>query len=167
MSTPPPIYFTWNGSAMEPIGRFSRLADRSFTSGHAYRMIVEEERSVASHNHYFACVHDAWMNLREPWDVAFSSEDHLRKYALIKAGYCTVTKVVGKKRVPIDGYAIVCADDDGVTTIYQAESQSLKAMGREKFEKSKHAVLDLLAEMIGVTPEELRNDPIIADERSA
>jgi non-ribosomal peptide synthetase component E (peptide arylation enzyme) len=154
MSSPPPIYFTWNGSAMEPIGRFSRLAEHTFTSGHAYRMIVEEERSTASHRQYMAAVHEAWMQLPEPWDIAFPTEDHLRKYALIKAGFCTITKLVSKKRMPIDGYAIVC-EEDGVTTVYQAKSQSYKAMGKEEFAASKTAVLDLLADMIGITSTQL------------
>lgn len=153
----PPLYMTWNGSAMEPLDRFSRLAERSFTSGTAYRMIVEEERSVASHKHYFAAVREAFMNLREPWDVAFPNEDSLRKYCLIKAGFCTVTKIVGSRRVPIDGYAIV-VNEDGMTTVYQAESQKVRAMGREKFQRSKQAVLELLADMTGTTPEQLMRE---------
>lgn len=157
MSAPPPVYFTWNGEAMEPIGRFSRLAERTFTSGHAYRMIVEEERSGASHRQYMAAVHEAWMQLPEPWDIAFPTEDHLRKYALIRTGFCTIVKVVGNKRVPVDGYAIVC-EEDGVTTIYQAKSQSYKAMGAEEFQKSKTAVLDYLADMVGVTAEQLTKE---------
>jgi hypothetical protein len=43
MTAIPPIFMTWNGSAMEPLDRFSRLAEQSFASGHAYRMIVQEE----------------------------------------------------------------------------------------------------------------------------
>ena len=154
MSVPSPIYFTWNGEAMEPMDRFSRLAERTFTSGHAYRMIVEEERSGASHRQYMAAVHEGWMQLPEPWDIAFPTEQHLRKYLLIKAGFCTITKVAGAKRVPVDDYSIVC-EEDGVTTIYQAKSQSYRAMGKEEFAKSKTAVLDLLADMIGVTTTQL------------
>ena len=154
MSTPPPVYFKWNGEAMEPIGRFSRLAERTFTSDMTYRMIVEEERSGASHRQYMAAVHEGWMQLPEPWDMAFPTEDHLRKYCLIKTGFCDITKVVGKKRVPVDGYAIV-AEEDGVTTIYQAKSQSYKAMGPAEFQKSKIAVLDCIADMVGITAEQL------------
>jgi hypothetical protein len=43
MTAPPPIYYTWNGEAMEPMDRFSRLAEQSFTSGHCYKMMVVEE----------------------------------------------------------------------------------------------------------------------------
>ena len=43
MTALPPMFFVWNGSEMEPVERFSRLAEQSFTSGHAYKMIVQEE----------------------------------------------------------------------------------------------------------------------------
>src|SRR6476620_1817728 len=66
--TTPPIYFTWTGESMEPLARFSRLAEKSFTAGYAYRMIIEEERSAASHRQYMATVHEGWMQLPEPWD---------------------------------------------------------------------------------------------------
>jgi hypothetical protein len=157
MSAPPLVYFKWHGGAMHPTGRFSRLAERTFTSDMTYRMIVEEERSGASHRQYMAAVHAAWMQLPEPWDIAFPTEDHLRKYALIRTGFCTITKVVGTKRVPVDGYAIVC-EEDGVTTIYQAKSQSYQTMGAEEFQKSKTAVLDYLADMVGVTAEQLMKE---------
>jgi hypothetical protein len=43
MSAPPSIIYTWDGDAMVPLDRFSRLADSSFTSGQAYKMIVQDE----------------------------------------------------------------------------------------------------------------------------
>ena len=43
MNAPPPMFYVWNGMALEPMDRFSRLAEQSFTSGHAYKMIVQEE----------------------------------------------------------------------------------------------------------------------------
>ena len=39
----PAMFYVWNGRAMEPMDRFSRLAEKSFTSGHAYKMLVQEE----------------------------------------------------------------------------------------------------------------------------
>jgi hypothetical protein len=48
MNTPPAIIFVWRDGVMEPLDRFSRLADSSFTSGHAYRMIVQEEETRRS-----------------------------------------------------------------------------------------------------------------------
>ena len=44
MSAPPAMIMVWDGRAMEPLARFSRLAEQSFTAGHAYRMLVDAER---------------------------------------------------------------------------------------------------------------------------
>ena len=154
MTTPPPIIFCWDGDAMVPHARFSRLAESSFTAGHAYRMIVQEERSPASHKQYFAAVHEAWMNLPEHLQLAFPTEDHLRKYALIKAGFCDVRHVAGNRHVAVNGYAIVC-EEDGVTTIYEAKSQGYKSMGKAEFQRSKEKVIEVLAAMVDVTPDQL------------
>ena len=43
MTAPPPMFFVWNGSELEPMERFSWLAEQSFTSGHCYKMMVVEE----------------------------------------------------------------------------------------------------------------------------
>lgn len=154
MTTPPPIIYAWDGEAMVPHPRFSRLAEQSFTAGHAYRMIVQEQRSVASHRQYFAAVHSAWLNLPEHLQLAFPTEDHLRKYALIKAGFCTVRKVVGGRHVAVNGYAIIC-EEEGVTTIYEAKSQDYKSMSKAEFQDSKDKVIELLAAMVEVTPDQL------------
>ena len=55
---------------------------------------------------------------------------------------------------PIDDYAVVIARDAAVIE-YTAQSQSKKAMGADAFQASKQKVLDVLAEMIGVTADEL------------
>lgn len=154
MSGPPPMLFAWDGEAMIPHTRFSRLAEHSFTAGHAYRMIVEEERSAASHRQYFAAVREAWMNLPEHMQLAFPSSDHLRKFALIKTGFCKVRKVASGRHIAIDGYAIVCKED-GITSVYEARSQNFRSMTRSEFQASKTAVLDYLANLIKVTSDEL------------
>ena len=50
--TYPAIIYVWNGRQHEPIDRFSRLAEQTFTSGHAYKMMVieEEERRSSEQN---------------------------------------------------------------------------------------------------------------------
>ena len=44
MTALPTMIMVWNGHAMEPLARFSRLAEQSFTAGHAYRMITDAEK---------------------------------------------------------------------------------------------------------------------------
>jgi hypothetical protein len=55
---------------------------------------------------------------------------------------------------PTDEYAIVDVKES-VVTVWTAQSQSMKAMGKEAFGKSKVAVLEFAAGMIGTTPEAL------------
>ena len=147
MTSPPPIIY-----ASED-GRW--LAGRSRTSSHAYKLIVAAERSAASHRAYMAAVGEAWSNLPEHLIDEFPTPDDLRKWALIRTGFCDIQKVVGNKLLRANGYSVVTTDGDGVTTIRTARSQSFAAMGKAEFQRSKTAVLDYIAKMIGTTPDEL------------
>jgi hypothetical protein len=163
MNTPLP--FKWDGQAMIPA--WPRMASKQFVAGETYPLIVQEQRSAVSHNHYFACVHDAWLNLPEDMAVHFPTEEHLRKYALIKAGY-TDHRSIGcasqeeAQRIaafikPMDTYAMVIMTDC-VVTVYTAKSQSLKAMGKREFAASKEKVLEILSLMAGTTVAELTSN---------
>ncbi|MBA3752935.1 MAG: hypothetical protein H0X01_02055 [Nitrospira sp.] len=117
-----------------------------------------EVRSSESHRHYFACIADGWGNLPEALADEHPSPEHLRHFALIKAGYCTETKVVCATNGDAlmlasyvsrsDTYALVNVMGR-VVTIWRAESQSVKAMGGKKFQASKEAVLRVISELIG------------------
>jgi hypothetical protein len=117
-----------------------------------------EPRSMKSHEHFFAIVDDAWANLPEVLSQEFPSPEHLRKWALIKAGYCTTVKVacatnqdaikLVNQAAAMDTFA-VCELVGNVVTIARAESQSVRAMCGERFQKSKEKVLDVLSQMLG------------------
>lgn len=125
-----------------------------------------EHRSRASHDHYFAAVQNAFDNLPESLSNDFPTAEHLRKWALIKAGYRderTFVASSGNEAMrlavylrPIDSYAFCMVDGDRVTHC-TAKSQSLKAMGKAEFQRSKDAVLRELAILIGVDVADLRN----------
>jgi hypothetical protein len=100
-------------------------------------------------------VGEAWSNLPEYLADEFPTPDDLRKWALIRTGFCDIQKVTGNKLLRFKGYSVVTTDADGVTTIRTARSQSFASMGKKEFEASKTAVLDYLAAMINVTPEDL------------
>ena len=145
-----------------PVGQyFARLADSVLVVGRVYPLLIREERSSASHNHYFAAITEAWRNLPEPLLERFQSSEHLRKYALIKAGYAEERSIVCASKAeaqrlagfirPMDDFAVVMARDC-VVTVWTAKSQSYRAMGRADFERSKQAVLDYAASLIGSTP---------------
>lgn len=161
MTAPPPIICTWDGEAFAPLPRFARLADQHFVIGEEYPLVVHEQRSMASHGHFFAVLQNAWQNLPEAEAARFPSAEHLRKWALIRAGYADERSIVCASKAeaqrvaafvrPMDDFAVVVVSE-AVVKVYTAQSQSMRAMGRKAFAESKQAVLDVLAGMLGTTP---------------
>lgn len=151
------IAFEWTGEEFKPLPRFRRECDRHYVVGQVYHLVEEHERSQASHRQYFAAVHDAWLNLPEAMGEQFPTSEHLRKWALIKAGFCNERDEVFSNAAdalraaalirPADEYAIVEARGV-VVKVYTAKSQSVRAMAKDEFEASKRAVLDLVASYI-------------------
>lgn len=162
-----PVLFEWKGDAMEPLARFRGLCDQIFVIGERYPLVVQEDRSQATHRHYFASIHDAWLNLPESIAERFPTDEHLRKWALIKSGYCDERSVVCASKAeaqrvaafirPMDCYAIVVVNEATIK-VYTAQSQSTRAMGKAVFQKSKSDVLEVVSELIGVNPGELSRE---------
>lgn len=164
-AAPPALPFRWDGEGFFPVARnWALIADKYFVVGEVYRLEVREERSAASHNHYFASVVEAHQNLPEKLAQRFPTPDHLRRFALIKAGFreersvvcaspAEAQKVAGFIK-PMDDYAVVMVRDS-VVIVYTAKSQSVRAMGKDEFQKSKDAVLEVLATIIGTTRDSL------------
>lgn len=156
--------FLWDGAAMVPARGFAKRCDAEFTIGITYNLEPVETRSAKSHAHFFAAINDAWQNLPEDQTDRFPTSEHLRKWCLIRAGFAEQRQIVAASKAeaqriaafvkPMDGYAVVTVRD-AVVTVWTAESQSLRAMGKERFHASKTAVLELLALMIGTDPVEL------------
>ncbi len=163
MSAPiAPLAFRWDGESMVPVSAVA--ADRQYAIGETYRLVPYEGRSHRSHNHYFAAVEEAWRNLPETLADQFPTPEHLRKYALIKAGYRDQTTIAlatkeDAKRIArvvrgLDEFALVTVVGT-IITVYTARSQSTRAMGAKTFQQSKNDVLDVLAGMIGVETDTL------------
>lgn len=161
----PPLRFAWDGEAFYP--KVPKLADKYFTVGEDYSLVPHEDRSAASHRHYFASINEAHGNLPEILAERLPTPEHLRKYALIKAGYRDERSIVCASKSealrvkafvePIDDFAIVLADGATVT-VFTAKSQSQKAMGKKVFAESKDAVLRVISEMIGTDVGTLRQN---------
>lgn len=159
-----PLPFTWDGEAMQIKPGFQRQADQQFCVGETYALAIVEDRSSASHRHYFAAVNEAWANLPDDLAERWPSPEHLRKAALIRAGYRDERSFACSSRAeairmaaflkPIDDFAMVALSGTTVLVL-TAKSQSVRAMGKAVFQESKDAVLNALADMIGVTPEAL------------
>jgi len=169
MADATPVLMRWtDDEVLKPVGpHWESVAARQFTIGENYRIVPVIDRSEASHRHFFAALHESWLNLPETVAASFPSEDHLRKYALIKAGYANSREfVAGSKAEALrlaafmrsfDEYAVVTVLG-AVVTVYTAKSQSAHAMDKETFQKSKQDCLDIVAAMIGVSSTDLARE---------
>jgi hypothetical protein len=157
-----PCRYDGNGFVILPA--FQQEADARFVVGQVYRIAVEEERSAKSHDHFFASLLEAWTQLPEARLQEFPSVEHLRKRALIMTGWRDESTIVCSSKAealrlaafirPLDEFSVVVVREATVTRL-TAKSQSHKAMGRVPFQESKQAVLDYVADLIGVAPEAL------------
>lgn len=163
--TAPPLPFYWTGTAMAPLNpSIARRCAREFTEGEVYNLAHVEERSAASHRAYFAAVNEGWQSLPEHLAERFQTSEHLRKFCLIKAGYSDSETFVASSKAealrlaafirPIDEFSVVTVQGATVTR-FTAKSQSTRAMGKQEFEASKDAVLGKIADMLGVTADDL------------
>jgi len=159
-----PTAFTFDGERMVP--DMPSLAASRYEKGGRYMLAVWTPRSKASHDHYFAVIDDAWDHLLTgELGERFATSEHLRKWCLIRAGYCDKRDIVtGSPDEAVklaafvrtlDEYALVVVKD-AVVTIWTAKSQSQTAMGRATFEQSKTDVINVLAGLLEVDPETLR-----------
>lgn len=160
-----PILYVFVDGAMVPANPYwARKAGEAFKPGTRYELVEHQERSMASHRAFFASVNEAYQNLPEEMQDNFVSAEHLRKFALIRTGFCdshtstwptkAIAQKVANEMRPIDEFSIV--DVRGTTvTRFVAKSQSVRAMGKDEFMRSKKAVLDFVASLIGTSAQEL------------
>jgi len=155
-----PLWYRWNGIAMMPIQ--PELAEAQFIPDGRYLLEPHHERSYARHRAYFAALKEAWRQLSPSED--YPTEEHLRKRALIATGWRDERTFVAKSHdealrlaafvAPFDEHAVIDTRFN-VVRVWTAQSQSYKAMGRDKFNRSMDAVLDYVAGLIEVSKEQL------------
>ena len=153
------IVAKWTGEHFEALGQHHQRCRDTFEVGERVVIEVARQRSDASHKQYFAAIREAWMNLPEEAAARYDSPEKLRKWALIRCGYCeqhdfvmdSEERAIGLAMVmrKLDDYAAVVVRGN-IVRIYRAKSQSLTAMGKDDFEASKRHVLDILSGQIGV-----------------
>ena len=161
----PPLMYKWDGEVMRPLPYFRKQAVAAFKEGDTYRLAETGLRSMQSHRHFFACVYEAWANLREDQAEHFPSADHLRKWALTFTQFCDVhTYHAASKAEAMRVMTFLAGGDtysrieiDGTTvTHYVPHSQAVAAMPDNRtFQASKSAVLDVLALKLGVSVEQI------------
>lgn len=157
-----PILYTWTGEAMVPLARFASRCDKTFVIGEVYRMEIVEERSQRSHSHFFARVKEYHDSLPDYLAERFPTPEHLRKWALIQAGYANRAEIACRSHAEaartiatikaLDEYAVAVARDN-ILVVLTAQSQSTKAMGAKVFQESKEKVFSVLDDLLGTTKE--------------
>lgn len=155
---------------MEPLARYSNVCGRQFHEDEEYPLIVLEARSRASHDQYFAAVHEGWQNLPESIAVRWPTDEHLRKWCLIECGWFDekdtpwdskedAMRHAAFVREDVDEYARLSvhktAEGKWRLIVRHAKSQSAAAMAKGPFEESKRAVLDMIASFVNVRPAQL------------
>lgn len=160
-----PIPAQWNGDSFVPARGFQKAADRQFVVGQVYTIQAEESRSGPAHRRYFAAVNEAWKNLPEALAITYPTAEHLRKRALIMTGYRTSQQTVCASNAEalrlaafvgsLDPYALPVVERS-ICTVLRAESQSVKAMGKDRFNESVKAVEDWCAGLINTSGDALR-----------
>lgn len=151
------MIYQWDGLSMVPMPRFQQKCDDQFVVGELYNLEIKEDRSANSHKQYFAAVREYWVNLPELIEDNFPTDEHLRKWALIKCGYYDERSMVASSKAealriasfvkPSDDFAIVTVNEC-VVQVFTAKSQSTKAMGKRVFQESKEAVLNFLEDLV-------------------
>jgi hypothetical protein len=158
MTEAPAIPMMFDGITFTPVPSFAKRAREHYGAGEIVDLAPVQGRSPPSHRHYFAAVRECWLSLPDEQSERFGSPDHLRRWALVKAGFRDERSVVcaskaEAKRVaafikPMDDYAVVIVRE-AVVIVYTAKSQSVRAMGKQEFQASKEAVLNVLADLLG------------------
>lgn len=153
------IQCTFTGGAFVPSGAHLRRACEQFGEGEVVLMEVENSRSMRSHRHFFASLHDLWSTLPErfalePWS---QSPEHFRRFCLIRAGYSETQTYHCESKAeaarlatalrPLDEFSIIVARG-ALVMRFTAQSQSIKAMGADTFQQSKTAVLELAEALV-------------------
>jgi hypothetical protein len=141
-----------------------KLFQLKLKRGDTMLLELDEERSLASHGHYFAILGKAWQSLPEDMATDFPSAEHLRKWALIKSGFCTEVQTVCESREEarrlahyakqVDEFCLTRIDGPVVTT-YHALTQSMEKMNKADFQASKDAVFDVVSKILGCSVTEL------------
>lgn len=145
--------------------RVARYCEEQFGEGEVITLERHEERSDATHRHYFACINEAFNNLPEG-DERFPTPESLRHWALIRSGYCTVSDCVcdtpeqARTVAAFTGVAegTIVVVRDNVVRKYTAKSQSIRAMNKDEFQRSKQDVLDTIAELLAIKRKELEKN---------
>lgn len=171
-----PLTYVWSNGALYPLRRFTAEAARRFTAGAVYMMEEVQGRSRISHDHEFAWLNDAWLSLPESLADQYPTAEHLRKRALVAAGYYHETIVdAGTNAAALRVAAYMRNKDEFAVVVVRGplavertpKSQSLRAMGKADFQASKTAIMEVVAELLGTSRDGASQSPSSTSNPSA
>lgn len=159
------IQFRATDTGFEPLGVHAFAAfKKQYHPGQRVVLIEHKERSGKSHRHWFSCLKEAHDNLPERWAIEFPTVEKLRKYVLIRVGWCNHTAyacdterdatTLMRALKSIDEFALV-KREGSVVNYFVAKSQSEEEMNAEEFARVKDRALDFLAQMLGTSKDAL------------
>lgn len=153
--------------AMVPLRKYGNVAKRQFSDGETYTLGPIEERSMASHNAFFAALHEYYENLPEKIADRWPSAEHFRKWCLVETGWCEEKEFELQSEKHAKALAAFIRTEDAYARlavrglkviVWRPRSQSLQAMGKADFQKSKNDVLELAAQFVGVKPSQMMRE---------
>lgn len=155
-----PIHWRWDGEVMRPHRpRDQTRARIMYHEGDVYLLDAHDEVSAASRGHYFASLKDAWDSLPDEQLKRFPSVEHLRKWALVRAGYCVDdyrtygtpedAKIAARHIRAHSQFGVITVEGN-IVLVRTARSQSSREMSREEFQESKTKVLNIVEDLLGV-----------------
>lgn len=149
--------------AMVPHPRFHNLCGRQFDRNEDYALGPVEGVPSRSRGGFFAAIHEAWNNLPAE-DERYPSSEHLRKVALVKAGWATHAQYVldtakDAKSMAVglrksDGYSIITVSGCSIN-VWTAKSIAAGAISGEEWRVVKTKALDWVATLARTTRPEL------------
>lgn len=162
----------WNGKALVPVPKFERLAERQFVVGHTYVLEPHEFISHKERSRFMATVGEAHANLSAEALARYPTPSHLRKWALIKAGWrkehyaAFATHEEASRHAAflrgLDDMMVVVVSEN-VVRAYIARTQrvgdpEMGFMTKEEFRQSADDVLAILSGTIGVSQKALERE---------
>lgn len=163
MNDASPIPLIWRAGSFVPAtkAQAKRCAEQ-FEEGRRYFLVEHQERSTATHNHYFVQLQEAFDNLPEDIAHEFPTFEKFRATGLIATGFYDERRIIcateeGARRMaafiaPLAPLAIVSVHGQALV-VRTAKSQSYRSMDKATFRKSKEAVLAWAWGLCGVDAE--------------
>jgi hypothetical protein len=157
----------WDGEHWTPLPYFKPQATRQLKPGHIYRIELVEIRSKQSHDHLFACLGVAFDNLPEAHANRWQTPDQLRKWCLCQTAFRDTQEFHAPSHAEAIRLAThfaqlrefsVCEIRNNMVLRHTPHSQDYAHMADREFQASKSAVLNVLANILGVPAEDLQRE---------